>query len=341
MFRRRQLEAHIHDLAQRITDLAAALDDRAPASEVERLNLAFDELAKRAPISEVERLNLAFDELGKRVTRQEVDARLADTTPSSEIARLDRAFQEITRVRGELGGKAPLSEVERLDRAFRELAEVRETLLLMLSERSVEIPWVLSSYRGERRVLEVGYAFAEDRYIHALRSLDVPVLVGLDLTTGSTELLSTTFRRVLADVRSPVFVPDSFDLVLCISTIEHVGRDNSRYGIGREGGQGRPDHDAIVNLAGWLRPGGRLLLSVPFGRYEDHGWLINYDAERLDALLAASGLEVIAQCYYEQRGGWVACRREEVRHRGYQSLGVPHAGAVALVELRRGGLTRK
>ncbi|HEX2028775.1 MAG TPA: class I SAM-dependent methyltransferase [Nitriliruptorales bacterium] len=328
--RRHEHEARLHEVERRLADIAHALEGRAPASEVQRLNLAFDELAKRAPISEVGRLNLAFDELGQRASRQEVDARLA-----SETARLDRAFEELTEVRVELADKAPLSEVERLDRAFRELAEVREILLLTLSERSVEIPWVLSSYRGERCVLEVGYAFAEERYLQALRSLDVPVLVGLDLAAGTRDDLSTTFRRVRADIRSHVFAPDSFDLVLCISTIEHVGRDNRRYGLGDGDGEERPDHRAISTMARWLRPGGRVLLSVPFGRYEDHGWLINYDAERLDALIAASGLELVADSYYEQRGGWVPCSREEIRRRGYRSLGVPHAGAVALIELRR------
>ena len=47
------------------------------------------------------------------------------------------------------------------------------------SERAVEIPWALSRYRGERRVLDVGYANAEPRYLSALEELRVPSSPGL------------------------------------------------------------------------------------------------------------------------------------------------------------------
>ncbi|HYA08526.1 MAG TPA: hypothetical protein VEG24_02990, partial [Gaiellaceae bacterium] len=35
-------------------------------------------------------------------------------------------------------------------------------------ERAIEIPWCLARYHGERRVLDVGYAFAEPAYLAGL-----------------------------------------------------------------------------------------------------------------------------------------------------------------------------
>jgi len=35
-------------------------------------------------------------------------------------------------------------------------------------ERAIEIPWALARYNGERRVLDVGYAFAEPAYLAGL-----------------------------------------------------------------------------------------------------------------------------------------------------------------------------
>lgn len=49
------------------------------------------------------------------------------------------------------------------------------------SERAIEIPWVLSRYRTEKRVLDVGFARSEARYRRALRELQLPFAVGLDL----------------------------------------------------------------------------------------------------------------------------------------------------------------
>ena len=340
---RREIEERIETLSHRLDGLERSLADRAPASEIDRLNLAFDLLAGKAPVSEVERLNLAFDELGRRVTWDALHERLQQVAPASEIERLNLAFDELGQVRRDVEGLRQeaeqlralvASEIERLNHAFRQLALEEERTDLLGSERSVEIPWVLSKYRGEQRVLEVGYAHVEDRYVESLRHLGIPLLAGLDLAPGRPEL-ADDFARVIGDARSPLFKPESLDLVLMISTIEHIGRDNTRYGVSldRAPEDDRPDIRAAQRVWEWLVPGGRMLLTVPFGRYEDHGWLINYDAEYLDSLIEGSGLSVLSETYCEHRGGWVECARDDVRYRGYQSLNAPHAGAVAMIEL--------
>ncbi len=140
---------------------------------------------------------------------------------------------------------------------------------------------------------------------------------------------------MVADVREAPFEDRSIDLVLCVSTIEHIGRPNSMYETVDDPGEERQDIVALREMARWLRPDGRVLLSMPFGRFEDHGWLINYDKEHLTALIDASGLTVVSEEYLEFAGGWVPRDVHEVAQRGYRSLGAPHAGAVALIELRK------
>jgi hypothetical protein len=53
-------------------------------------------------------------------------------------------------------------------------------------ERAVEIPWCLARYTGERRVLDVGYAFAEPAYLAGLVAL------------GAARALATGLYRVSA-----------------------------------------------------------------------------------------------------------------------------------------------
>ena len=96
-------------------------------------------------------------------------------------------------------------------------------------ERVVEIPWVLSRLRKSGRVLEVGYAFAETAYLGGLLRAGVE-LVGADLATRDVEGIET----VEADVRNLPFPERSFDQVLLVSTLEHVGADNTVYGLGAE-----------------------------------------------------------------------------------------------------------
>src|SRR5947199_9038611 len=51
-----------------------------------------------------------------------------------------------------------------------------------MSERVVEIPWVLSRYRHERRALALGPPYALPLCLQHLRMLRIPELHGVDLT---------------------------------------------------------------------------------------------------------------------------------------------------------------
>jgi O-antigen chain-terminating methyltransferase len=308
-----ELEVETLRLAVKINELEQTLGDRAPASEIERLNYAFDLIADRAPATEVERLNLAFEQI-------------ADRAPATEVGRLDHAFELISRMKE---ATAPSSEIERVNHLYGRLTTIE-------SERVVEIPWVLRRYSGEARVLEVGYAFAEELYLRALEDLRIPFLVGIDMAATPYEESISGLQKVQGDVLASCFRAKSFDLVLCVSTIEHIGRDNSRYGLDSGRDVINPDQVAIQAMADWLVPGGRLLVTVPFGRYEDHGWLINYDIDALDALVQSSGLEAVEMVFYGWGpGGWRAVEPEDLSNHGYRSFGAAHASGVALLELRR------
>ena len=200
------------------------------------------------------------------------------------------------------------------------------------SERCVEIPWTLSRYRGERRVLDVGYAHAERRYTDALSALGIPILVGIDLTAS----LRSGVWPLVADVRWPALKACSFDQVLAISVIEHIGRDNTRYiGSVSDPTDTRGDMAAIRALAGVLRPGGRLLVTVPFGAPEDHGWFVQYDADRLDRLISMSGLIVVEAEFYRYRGAWEGPLPREALIGCHYADDAIAASGVACLELER------
>jgi len=169
------------------------------------------------------------------------------------------------------------------------------------SERCVEIPWVLSRYRGERRVLDVGTSFAEGRYVEGLRRLPIPALFALDLVPAT----ALRPRAVAGDARMPPLRPGSLDLIFAISVIEHIGRDNAVYLEGRHGPADEDgDFVSIRALGALLQPGGRLLVTVPFGRLEDHGWFVQYDLPRLHRLIGASGLQTDELEFFKYSGAW-------------------------------------
>jgi radical SAM protein with 4Fe4S-binding SPASM domain len=95
------------------------------------------------------------------------------------------------------------------------------------------------------------------------------------------------------------------------------------------------DLEAAAGLASLLRPGGRLLITAPFGRLEDHGWFVQYNLRRIQALVEFSGCELtLAEYFVYGAHGWTgpvdSAALSQVEYRtGFA------AGAVACLELTR------
>jgi SAM-dependent methyltransferase len=200
------------------------------------------------------------------------------------------------------------------------------------TERAIEIPWVVSRYRGETNVLDVGTAYAEAEYVDALAALNIPHLVGVDAAL-SAQQTPPPFEVVQADVRRLPFADGSFALILCVSTLEHVGCDNSLYGLVVEED---PDgmSKALRELRRVLAPGGRLLVTVPCGEFEDHGWFVQEPVRDWLVLFERAGLTVQTHEVYElDADGWRRPWRFRERGVRYGERG-PAASAVLCVELR-------
>ena len=195
-------------------------------------------------------------------------------------------------------------------------------------ERALEIPWALARYRGERRVLDIGYAFAEPAYLAGLVALGAAELVGADLARADVPGL----RSVVADVRELPFPDASFDLAFCISTLEHVGRDNEVYDVDTAR-EDAGDEAALGELRRVLAKDGRLLVSVPTGVQEDQGWQIVRPPADWVALFERAGFIVYEdELYVRADDGWRSASLDEARAARY-GAGGPGAGAVLLAEL--------
>ena len=135
------------------------------------------------------------------------------------------------------------------------------------------------------RVLEVGYAFAEPAYVAALRRGRPGELVGVDLVAADVPGMET----VVADARELPFPDASFDQVLLVSTLEHIGADNEVYGVEGEpttGGRGRRCASCAASYAR------RAACSSPChsASREDYGWFRQEDVRGWTQLFVAAGL---------------------------------------------------
>ena len=208
----------------------AALDAQAGADE-EFVERAFREVLRRPP----------DDEARERALAKLADGTLSRATFVHELV----TAPEATRVR-------ELDDAVALGLGARARGERLAWLQAPAGtdERVVEIPWVLSRLVESGRVLEVGYAYAEPAYLAGLLRSGVE-LVGVDLAERDVEGM----EKVVADVRSLPLPDRSVDQVLLVSTLEHVGADNTGYGLAAEDDPASRV-DALRELGRVLRPGG-------------------------------------------------------------------------------------
>jgi glycosyltransferase involved in cell wall biosynthesis len=265
-------QAHLTRLRPRIDDLTGATFGQDGA-------LAFVDLLYRTILrrpAEPEALRHAHAEMafGGKLTRAGLARRLFTSREFQEVLTIEQVLRE----RAHFSTPFTIPAGERL--------EAPNT-----TERVVEIPWMLSRYEGEPRVLDTGYAFASGVWLSALLDLGIPSLHGVDLATLSVPGM----RRVRGDLRGLPYKDASFDLIYCVSTIEHVGFDNTRYGLPFQQKDGGASSSTLLSIARVLDRHGRLLISVPFGRREERGWMFQYDADTWEQLVEESPFTVAEQ----------------------------------------------
>jgi SAM-dependent methyltransferase len=199
------------------------------------------------------------------------------------------------------------------------------------TERCIEIPWAFSCYQGDKKVLDVGYANAEKRYLNGLFSLHIPQLYGLDKIDKEIDGI----KSVIGDIRNTDFPDECFDLLFCISTIEHVGRDNSKYFPDNYPVDDQGDFKAMKEMNRITRKEGRIVLTVPYGKFHDYGWFIQYDKLRLDRLIGGYKFKIVRRDFFHYDNGWSSCRQDELKDTLYNDNNAPAAAGLACILLKK------
>lgn len=180
-----------------------------------------------------------------------------------------------------------------------------------LDERIVEYPWVLSHLGQRGRLLDAG------------STLNQPFIVAHPKVSEKEFTIYTYFpegpnfyqKRIsyqYGDLRDIPYRDGYFDEIVCQSTLEHIDMDNSMYGYtlantAQENEKSFEYLKVVQQMARVLNVSGTLLVTVPFGKFEKHGFFQQFDSDMLEKMiqvLGGNGISVEKTFFKYSASGW-------------------------------------
>jgi hypothetical protein len=197
-----------------------------------------------------------------------------------------------------------------------------------LDERIVEYPWIFSKIaEGKLKILDAGSTFNFNFIVNHRLFQDKILLI----YTFNPEVDCFHHKRIsyiFGDLRDIILKDDQFDIVVSQSTIEHIGMNNSIYGhhFTAETNKNYEYIKVIIELIRVLKSSGHLLLTFPYGQYENHSFFQQFDHEMLSGIqeiLKPLGIINETIFFKYSNDGWVISGQNEVDN--CQSYN-PHTG---------------
>lgn len=167
-----------------------------------------------------------------------------------------------------------------------------------VNERIVEIPYVLGAVASlPAGSLVLDFGATESTVALSLASL------GIDVIAADLRPYPLTHPRIeplVGPIESWSGPPRPLDAVVCLSALEHVGLG----AYDETPTEGDLDRTIAELFRGWLRDGGELVLTAPYGRWEVGETQRVYDAAHLDALLAGWTVREKVVCVQTAHDRW-------------------------------------
>lgn len=160
---------------------------------------------------------------------------------------------------------------------------------LGMDERVIEYPWLITRILpGKGKFLDAGSTF------NFQEILQHPLLSDKDIYIYTYHPEGNNFSNkrisyVYGDLRELPFKNNFFDQVVCHSTIEHIDMDNSMYGYELSYQQDSRSQSyvylkVINELKRVVKSGGKVLLTFPYGKFENHGFFQQFNAEMVQRI---------------------------------------------------------
>ncbi|MBA2849537.1 class I SAM-dependent methyltransferase [Thermosulfuriphilus ammonigenes] len=175
-----------------------------------------------------------------------------------------------------------------------------------MDERVIEVPLAIEvgSFSQPGKVLDAGAAL-NAKYIRDYIGRPEAYIVHFTQSAQKEEVMPLDDRvsYIFGDLRDMDFKDEVFDRIICISTLEHIGMDNTRYG-GQKENNPNSYLNAVREMFRVLKRGGRLLFTFPYGKPMNFGWYRIFGRSDIEHIIEiCSGCE-FKEKYFYYNGFW-------------------------------------
>lgn len=205
-----------------------------------------------------------------------------------------------------------------------------------VDERCIEYPWLFAHLPANAKLLLDAGSVLNYDYILNNSIFDHKKLHILTLAPEGNCFWQKGISYLYNDLRDIPLRNDYYDAIICLSTLEHLGCDNTIYTKDKTYLENHPEDFvlAMKELHRILKPSGSLFLTVPFGAYQHFGLFQQFDRSLLSRAIEAfeDASQVIETFYRYTTNGWqiataadcADCEYVEWVARAWQNKQWPH-----------------
>lgn len=193
-----------------------------------------------------------------------------------------------------------------------------------IDERVVEYPWVMTELpHGPAKILDAGSSL-NHKFLMDRLALERTRLTVMTLAPEKYCFWSRCISYVYGDLRTPTFAGGSFDAVVSISTIEHIGLNNTllyTVDVSKNESDILAFVPAVAEFRRILKPGGLCLITVPYGQRQICEWYQVFDNSLLQEVVAAFRPTSFTVDYFGYSAqGWRRTNAHELRDAAFYDV---------------------
>lgn len=204
---------------------------------------------------------------------------------------------------------------------FKNGSELSEFYGKNIDDRVVEYPWIaLQLPESVGSLLDAGSALNFREILNHKKLANKKITI-VNLNPEDNCFWQKGISYVFADLRALPFLDNYFDIITCISTLEHIGMDNTVFYSSDDKYQENRRLDylkAVLELKRILKPGGMLFITVPFGKYQNFGFFQQFNQDMVKKITRVfRGTEYFISYYRYSKDGWNISSAEECKNAEY------------------------